>query len=151
MKITNPINMNDTEYMSIKNQAKFASTLQKIGRGKRKITVTLSKSSQNYLLQLVTEMKKQLLPNEKQIPNVFSFLNYLESNLTVPKKSKRPKLKAIGLSYEEQDYLVMQLKGAINEINNQTIKLKWYNFIKKMTFSALKTQNEKLLKEILNK
>lgn len=151
MKITNPAKMTDTQYLSLKNQAKMATTMQKIGRTKRKIVITLSRTSQKYLLQMVKEMKKQLVANEKQLANVFSFFNYLESVLTVKKKQKMPKIKAISISYEEQDYLVMQIKSSINEINNQRLKLRWYNFFKKMAFSALMTQNEKLLKEVLNK
>lgn len=151
MKITNPAKMTDTQYLSLKNQAKMATTMQKIGRTKRKIVITLSRTSQKYLLQMVKEMKKQLVANEKQLANVFSFFNYLEGVLTVKKKQKMPKIKAISISYEEQDYLVMQIKSSINEINNQRLKLRWYNFFKKMAFSALMTQNEKLLKEVLNK
>lgn len=134
MKITNPAKMTDTQYLSLKNQAKMATTMQKIGRTKRKIVITLSRTSQKYLLQMVKEMKKQLVANEKQLANVFSFFNYLESVLTVKKKQKMPKIKAISISYEEQDYLVMQIKSSINEINNQRLKLRWYNFFKKWLF-----------------
>lgn len=42
---------------------------------------------------MVKEMKKQLVANEKQLANVFSFFNYLEGVLTVKKKQKMPKIK----------------------------------------------------------
>ena len=67
------------------------------------------------------------------------------------KDKKREKLKTFNLSYEEQDFLVLQIKSMIKEVENQKQQLKFYNIIKKVLFSSVKAQNELLLKEILNK
>lgn len=45
--------LNDMDVLNMKQQAKLASSMQKIGKTKRKIEVHLSKSSQKYLDQVI--------------------------------------------------------------------------------------------------
>ena len=58
MKMVNANKINDMDVFNMKQQMKMASAVQKIGKGKRKIEVHLSKSSQRYLDQVITELKK---------------------------------------------------------------------------------------------
>ena len=58
MKIMNANRLNDMDVLNMKQQAKLASSMQKIGKTKRKIEVHLSKSSQKYLDQVIIELKK---------------------------------------------------------------------------------------------
>lgn len=143
--------INDMEMFNIKNQAKFGMILQKIGKGKRKVEIKLSKNSQKYLDQMIDELKKQMDQYKTQMGNIFDFLDYLKKHVHVNKGQKREKLKKIMLSYEEQDYLVMQAKSTIKEIDKIKAELKWYNIIKKVLYSSVKTQNEVLINELLNR
>ncbi|WP_371440135.1 viral A-type inclusion protein [Oceanivirga salmonicida] len=151
MRMTNPNSITDMEMFNIKNQAKLTQTLQKLGRGRRKLEIYLSKSSQKYIEQVMVELKKQMVEYEKQLPNIYDFFNYIIKQVHVEKKQRREKFKKIALSYEEQDFLVMQIKGTIKEIIKQRKNLKWYQFIKKLAFSSVRKQNELLLEEVLNK
>lgn len=143
--------INDMEMFNIKNQAKFSMILQKIGKGKRKVEVSLSKNSQKYLDQMIDELKKQMDQYKAQMGNIFEFLDYLKKNVHVNKGQKREKYKKVLLSYEEQDYLVMQAKSTIKEIDKLKASLKWYNLLKKTIYSSVKTQNELLINELLNR
>lgn len=151
MKMVNANKINDMDVFNMKQQMKMASAVQKIGKGKRKIEVHLSKSSQRYLDQVITELKKQMETNNAVLPNIQSFFDYIRKQVHVEKGQKREKLKTFNLSYEEQDFLVLQIKSMIKEVENQKQQLKFYNIIKKVLFSSVKAQNELLLKEILNK
>lgn len=150
-KMINANKINDMEMFNIKNQAKFSMILQKIGKGKRKVEVSLSKNSQKYLDQMIDELKKQMDQYKAQMGNIFEFLDYLKKNVHVNKGQKREKYKKVLLSYEEQDYLVMQAKSTIKEIDKLKSSLKWYNLLKKMIYSSVKTQNELLINELLNR
>lgn len=150
-KMINANKINDMEMFNIKNQAKFSMILQKIGKGKRKVEVSLSKNSQKYLDQMIDELKKQMDQYKAQMGNIFEFLDYLKKNVHVNKGQKREKYKKVLLSYEEQDYLVMQAKSTIKEIDKLKASLKWYNLLKKTIYSSVKTQNELLINELLNR
>ncbi|WP_068268116.1 viral A-type inclusion protein [Caviibacter abscessus] len=150
-KMINANKINDMEMFNIKNQAKVAMLLQKIGKGKRKVEISLSKNSQKYLDQMIDELKKQMNQYKAQMGNIFEFLDYLKKQVHVEKGQKREKQKKVLLSYEEQDYLVMQAKSTIKEIDKIKAELKWYNLIKKVLYSSVKTQNEVLLDELLNR
>lgn len=150
-KMINANKINDMEMFNIKNQAKFSMILQKIGKGKRKVEVSLSKNSQKYLDQMIDELKKQMDQYKAQMGNIFEFLDYLKKNVHVNKGQKREKYKKVLLSYEEQDYLVIQAKSTIKEIDKLKASLKWYNLLKKMIYSSVKTQNELLINELLNR
>lgn len=150
-KMINANKINDMEMFNIKNQAKFSMILQKIGKGKRKVEVSLSKNSQKYLDQMIDELKKQMDQYKAQMGNIFEFLDYLKKNVHVNKGQKREKYKKVLLSYEEQDYLVMQAKSTIKEIDKLKSSLKWYNLLKRMIYSSVKTQNELLINELLNR
>ncbi|CAM3143938.1 viral A-type inclusion protein [Streptobacillus ratti] len=147
-KLVNPNNISDMDVMNAKSQASMAALLQKIGKGKRKKEVTLSKNSQKYLEQMIGEMKKQMIMYEKQLPNVFSFFNYVEKSLHISKKEKRPKEKVLALSFEEYDLIIKQMKDVIKGLALEKSKLKWYNIVKKMVYRMMTKQTEELLKDM---
>ena len=151
MKMMNANRLNDMDVLNIKQQAKLAASIQKIGKSKRKVEVSISKSSQRYLDQVIVELKKQMTSNNAMLPNISSFFDYIQKNVHVEKGQKREKYKKFAISYDEQDFLVMQIKSMIKEVENQKAQLKFYNLIKKVIFSSVKAQNELLLKEITNK
>ena len=142
-KVANPNTVNNMTLVNAKSQSKAASLVQKIGKGKRKAKVELSKGNMKYLGKLVKEMKKQMLPYEKQAANVFTFLNYLE-------KEAQSKSKKITLmpSFEELDFLKMQVKESTKAIEDLRLNLKWYNLFKKFMYGLLVKQNKYFLEEL---
>ena len=128
-KAANPNTVTNMTLVNAKSQSKAASLIQKIGKGKRKAKVELSKGNMKYLGKLVKEMKKQMLPYEKQAGNVFTFLNYLEKE--AQSKSKRITLM---LSFEELDFLKMQVKESTKAVEELRLTLKWYNLAKKFIY-----------------
>ncbi len=145
--------MNDMTLANVKSQTssqqmRMLTLMQKVGKGKRKVTISLSNVSQKYLFKLVEEMKKQLKEQEKQWPNVFSFLNYLQNSVSQEKGKKKEKVKNVALSYEELDLLKIQTKETIKGIKDMKSKLKWFNLMKKSVYSALLKQNEMFMEEL---
>ena len=139
-KMVNPNSVNDMEIINAKAQAKMSQLVQKIGKGKRRVTVTFNKTTRSYVAKLIEEMKKQMIAYEKQLPNLFNFFNYLEKETKVTKANKKEKTKDVLLSYEEVDFLKLQLKETIKGIEMQSKNLKWYNFLKKSMYKMLKKQ-----------
>ncbi len=147
-KMVNPNTINDMTLVNVKAQAKMNQLVQKIGKGKRKIKVTLGKSTRSYLTKLIEEMKKQMKVYEKQLPNIFQFFGYLEKEIKITKENKKEKTKDISLSFEELDFLKLQIRETIKGIDNMKTKLKWYNFLKKGLYKTLRKQNEMTLEEL---
>ena len=142
-KVANPNTVNNMTLVNAKSQSKAASLVQKIGKGKRKAKVELSKGNMKYLGKLVKEMKKQMLPYEKKTANVFTFLNYLEKEA----QSKSKKI-TLMLSFEELDLLKMQVKESTKAIEDLRLNLKWYNLFKKFMYGLLVKQNKYFLEEL---
>ena len=148
VKMVNQNTINDMTLVNAKSQAKMTQLIQKIGKGKRRVKVTLSKSTRSYLIKMLEEMKKQMAVYEKQLPNLFQFFNYLEKEARIVKQNKKQKTKDIVLSYEELDFLKIQIKETIKGIDNLKSSLKWYNLVKKGLYKTLKKQNELVLEEL---
>ena len=146
--MVNPNTINDMTLVNVKAQAKMNQLVQKIGKGKRKIKVTLGKSTRSYLTKLIEEMKKQMRVYEKQLPNIFQFFGYLEKEIKITKENKKEKTKDVSLSFEELDFLKLQIRETIKGIDNMKTKLKWYNFLKKGLYKTLRKQNEMTLEEL---
>ena len=146
--MVNPNTINDMTLVNVKAQAKMNQLVQKIGKGKRKIKVTLGKSTRSYLTKLIEEMKKQMKVYEKQLPNIFQFFGYLEKEIKITKENKKEKTKDVSLSFEELDFLKLQIRETITGIDNMKTKLKWYNFLKKGLYKTLRKQNEMTLEEL---
>ena len=147
-KMVNPNTINDMTIVNVNSQAKMNQIIQKIGKGKRKIKVTLGKSTRSYLTKLIEEMKKQMKVYEKQLPNIFQFFGYLEKEIKITKENKKEKTKDVSLSFEELDFLKLQIRETIKGIDNMKTKLKWYNFLKKGLYKTLRKQNEMTLEEL---
>ena len=147
-KMVNPNTINDMTLVNVKAKAKMNQLVQKIGKGKRKIKVTLGKSTRSYLTKLIEEMKKQMKVYEKQLPNIFQFFGYLEKEIKITKENKKEKTKDVSLSFEELDFLKLQIIETIKGIDNMKTKLKWYNFLKKGLYKTLRKQNEMTLEEL---
>lgn len=145
-KMVNPKTVNDMTIVNLRAQSKMNQLVQKVGKGKRRVKVNLSKSTGNYLTKMLGEMRKQMAVYEKQVPNVFKFFDYLEKEVKIT--NKKEKSKEVLLSYEELDFLKIQIKETIKGINNIQGSLKWYNLIKKGLYKTMNKQNELILEEL---
>lgn len=141
-KVMNPNSVSNMDLINQKAQFKMQQLVQKIGKGKRRVTVTFSKMSRGYVSKMIEEMKKAMAQYEKQLPNLFSFFNYLEKEVKITKENKKEKTKDVKFSYEEIDFFKLQLNETIKGIDTQVATLKWYNLIKKGLFKTLKKQTE---------
>ena len=149
-KVMNPNSVSNMDLINQKAQFKMQQLVQKIGKGKRRVTVTFSKMSRGYVSKMIEEMKKAMAQYEKQLPNLFSFFNYLEKEVKITKENKKEKTKDVKFSYEEIDFFKLQLNETIKGIDTQVATLKWYNLIKKGLFKTLKNQTETVLEEVKN-
>ncbi|AMD95237.1 viral A-type inclusion protein [Leptotrichia sp. oral taxon 847] len=149
-KVVNPNSVSNMDLINQKAQAKMQQLVQKIGKGKRRVTVTFSKMSRGYVAKMIEEMKKAMAQYERQLPNLFSFFNYLEKEVRITKENKKEKTKDVKFSYEEIDFFKLQLNETIKGIDTQVATLKWYNLIKKGLFKTLKKQTETVLEEVKN-
>ena len=146
----NPNSVSNMDLINQKAQFKMQQLVQKIGKGKRRVTVTFSKMSRGYVAKMIEEMKKAMAQYERQLPNLFSFFNYLEKEVKITKENKKEKTKDVKFSYEEIDFFKLQLNETIKGIDTQVATLKWYNLIKKGLFKTLKKQTETVLEEVKN-
>lgn len=137
---------NDMNVMNYKSQAAMYNAMQKVGRGKRKVSVLLDKSAQKFLETFMKEFKKTFEQNASlnQVKNILSFAEYVLKTVSVEKGKKRAKVLPLLISYEEQDFLCMQLQESIKGVIQTKKDLKWYNFIKKIMFASYKTQCESM-------
>ena len=149
-KVMNPNSVSNMDLINQKAQFKMQQLVQKIGKGKRRVTVTFSKMSRGYVAKMIEEMKKAMAQYERQLPNLFSFFNYLEKEVKITKENKKEKTKDVKFSYEEIDFFKLQLNETIKGIDTQVATLKWYNLIKKGLFKTLKKQTETVLEEVKN-
>lgn len=149
-KVMNPNSVSNMDLINQKAQFKMQQLVQKIGKGKRRVTVTFSKMSRGYVAKMIEEMKKAMAQYERQLPNLFSFFNYLEKEVKITKENKKEKTKDVKFSYEEIDFFKLQLNETIKGIDTQVAMLKWYNLIKKGLFKTLKKQTETVLEEVKN-
>ena len=143
----NPNTMSNTDVLNARAQAQMTQLVQKLGKGKRRVKVSLSKPSRSYLEKMIAEMKKQMVVYEKQLPNIFQFFKYFENEVKITKSNKKEKTNNVKLSYEEVDFFKLQLKETLKGIDAQRATLKWYNLIKKALFKTLTKQTEVVLEE----
>ncbi len=150
-KVMNPNAVNAMTIVNAKSQAKTMQMIQKIGRGKRKVQVTLSKGVRGYLSMYIRESKKEYSKYQNVPENVYSFLNYFEKETEITKENKKVKEKNIMLSFEELDYLKMNLKDMLANIEKNRKTLKWYEIKKKLGMSYTRKQSELALEELTNR
>ncbi len=149
-KMMNPNTVSDMTLVNAKSQARAGQIMQKVGKGKRKVEVTLSKGVRNYLNLYIKERTKSMGQYRKQIPNLFQFYDYMERETRITKGNKKEKQKKLALSYEEMDYLKMELKELVKQVDQVRKNLKWYKFLDKLRYSFSKKQSELALEELSN-
>ncbi|MGL5052939.1 MAG: hypothetical protein ACRC5W_05040 [Cetobacterium sp.] len=132
----NANNMNPMQMNSMSSMMGMMNSIQKIGKGKRKYSVSLDKGSKKFLSKFIEEIKKQFTENNG-MQNVVQFLDYVKS---IADSSDRTELK---LSYEEQEFLTKTVSDAVRGMDS--VKFKWYQFIKKSMTKIMVKQYRELL------
>lgn len=135
----NATNMSHMELNNMSNMMGMMNQIQKIGKGKRKIVVKLSKDNKKFLIRFVDEVKKQFTSEDPamQAKNLNQFFNYLK-DVASNKKSTE-----IKFTFEEYEFMKKMLVDSLRGMNN--MHLAWYQIIKKLMIKMLKKQYKSLL------
>ena len=135
----NPSTMNYMQLNSMSNMMGMMNTIQKIGKGKRKITVKLDKGDKKFLSKFIDEVKKQFSSSAMggATPTLVSFFDYVKS---IADNKNQNELK---LSFEEYEFMKKMLVDSIKGM--ESMELKWYQFIKKGMLKVLSKQYRALL------
>ncbi len=135
----NPASLNPMEMNNMSSMMGMMSSLQKIGKGKRKYSVKLEKNDKKLLVKFIDEAKKQFSVNSSkdQFNGVYNFLNYVSESCS---KDSKENLK---VSYEEHEFLKRMLTDSIKGM--EKLQFFWYQFIKKMMTKTLIKQYKVLL------
>ncbi|MGL4425438.1 MAG: hypothetical protein ACRCZ1_04560, partial [Cetobacterium sp.] len=73
----NANNMNPMQMNSMSSMMGMMNSIQKIGKGKRKYSVSLDKGTKKFLSKFLEEIKKQFADNNG-MQNVVQFLDYVK-------------------------------------------------------------------------
>lgn len=137
----NPNTMNPMQMNNMSGMMGMMNTIQRLGKGKRKIIVSLDKNARKFLGKFIDEVKKQFSSsaNATQTPNLNEFFDYIK-NITDDKSKGNVELK---LSFEEYEFLKRMLIDSVKGMEN--IQFKWYQFIKKSMVKVMAKQYREIL------
>ncbi len=135
----NPNAISPMEMNQMSSMMGMMSSLQKIGKGKRKYSIPLDKSSKKFLVRFIDEVKKQFAGSAMADQNkqIYDFLVYVKE---VSEKKESTELK---VSFEEEEFLKRMLKDSVRGM--ETMEFKWYQFVKKRMVKMLTSQYRDLL------
>lgn len=135
----NANNMNPMQMNAMSSMMGMMNSIQKIGKGKRKYSVSLDKGTKKFLSKFIEEIKKQFAVNNG-MQNVGQFLDYVKS---VADSKDKMDLK---LSYEEQEFLTKMVSDAVKGM--ESVQFKWYQLIKKSMTKVMAKQYRQLLVQL---
>lgn len=135
----NPNTMNHMQMNNMSSMMGMMNNIQKIGKGKRKIGVSLDKGNKKFLSKFIDEVKKQFVSSAMATQNLplGAFFDYVKAYC---ENKEQAELK---LSFEEYEFLKRMLVDSVKGM--ETMQLKWYQFIKKGMIKALSKQYKDLL------
>lgn len=135
----NANNMNPMQMNAMSSMMGMMNSIQKIGKGKRKYSVSLDKGTKKFLSKFIEEIKKQFAVNNG-MQNVGQFLDYVKS---VADSKDKMDLK---LSYEEQEFLIKMVSDAVKGM--ESVQFKWYQLIKKSMTKVMAKQYRQLFVQL---
>lgn len=135
----NPNGMNPMQMNSMSGMMGMMNSIQRIGKGKRKIAVVLDKSNKKFLSKFIDEVKRQFLSSAMgaQTANLGEFFDYIKS---IADSKEQMELK---LSFEEYEFLKRMLIDSVRGMEGMTFK--WYQFVKKGMLKVMIKQYKELL------
>lgn len=130
----NPNAISPMEMNQMSSMMGMMSSLQKIGKGKRKYSIPLEKSNKKFLIQFMDEVKKQFSGSAmaEQNKTIYDFLVYVKE---VAEKKESTELK---VSFEEEEFLKRLLKDSLRGMEG--MEFKWYQFVKKRMVKIIMKQ-----------
>lgn len=135
----NANNVNPMELNAMSSMMGMMSSVQKIGKGKRKYSVKLTKGTKKFLYKFIEEVEKQFASNNG-MQNVLTFFQYVKS---MAKSKDRFELK---VSYEEQEFLIKMVMESVKGMEN--VKFKWYQIVRKSMTKVMLKQYKELLEQL---
>ncbi|MBM6821268.1 hypothetical protein [Fusobacterium mortiferum] len=135
----NPNGMNPMQMNNMSSMMGMMNNIQRIGKGKRKITVNLDKNNKKFLSKFIEEVKKQFATSAMgvQASGLGEFFDYVKS---VADTKDQMELK---LSFEEYEFLKRMIVDSIKGMEGMTFK--WYQFVKKAMLKVMVKQYRELL------
>lgn len=135
----NPNTISPMEMNQMSSMMGMMSSIQKIGKGKRKYSIPLEKSNKKFLVQFMDEIKKQFAGSAMAEQNkmVYDFLVYVKD---VASKKESTELK---VSFEEEEFLKRILKDSLRGMEG--MEFKWYQFVKKRMVKIIMKQYREFL------
>ena len=133
--------MNEMQKMNTQGMMGAMSSIQKIGKGKRKYDVKIDKNNKKFLSKLIVEMKKQMAGYgaNPQTKGVIDFLNYLETE-------SKNKNKSIKMSFEELEFLKKTVAESVKGM--EIMEFKWYQLFRKVMVKIMLKQYRYLLEDL---
>lgn len=137
----NPNAMNPMEMNNMSAMMGMMNNIQRIGKGKRKYSITLDKNNKKFLAKFMDEVKKQFAgsPLGAQGQNVRDFFDYVK--LTCENKSETELM----MSFEEYEFLKRMIIDSIKGMEG--MQFKWYQLVKKGMIKMMSKQYRELLKQ----
>lgn len=113
--------------------------IQKVGKGKRRHQLTLSKANKKVIYKMMKEMSNMMSSQGAIGKNFQEFLSHLESESKFGKNFR--------VSYEELTLLRKVISLSMKELMHN--QLKWYQLLKRFSMYVMLAQYRNLLK-VLN-
>jgi hypothetical protein len=134
-------NMNGMQMRNMSGMMGIQNAMQRIGKGKRKYTVKISKHNKKFLGKFVEEIQKQMgSENNPQMKGVLDFLTYLKAECT--KKT----VTEIKMSFDELEFLKKMVVDSVKGMEGMTYK--WYQIVNKLMVKTMIKSNRSLLEEL---
>jgi hypothetical protein len=134
-------NMNGMQMKNMSGMMGIQNAMQRIGKGKRKYTVKISKHNKKFLGKFVEEIQKQMgSENNPQMKGVLDFLTYLKAECS--KKT----VTEIKMSFDELEFLKKMVVDSVKGMEGMTYK--WYQIINKLMVKTMIKSNRSLLEEL---
>ncbi|MGL5964556.1 MAG: hypothetical protein ACRCZ2_09230 [Fusobacteriaceae bacterium] len=143
MQKMNPNNMNPMEMNNASAMMGMMNVIQKIGKGKRKYSVSLDKNEKKFLGKFLEEGKKQFdpsVPGSAQMKPVAEFFDYMIGICNSSNKND------IRFSFEELEFFKKMLSDSVKGMEGMNFK--WYQLIRKSMAKVMVKQYRALLKKI---
>ena len=141
MRGQNTNGMNGIQMKNMSGMMGIQNAMQRIGKGKRKYTLNISKHNKKFLGKFVEEIQKQMgSDNNPQMKGVSDFLSHLKAECG--KKSTTQ----IKMSFDELEFLKKMVIDSVKGMEAMTYK--WYQVINKIMIKTMIKSNRELLKEL---
>lgn len=134
-------NMNDMQMKNMSGMMGIQNAMQRIGKGKRKYSVKISKHNKKFLGKFVEEIQKQMgSENNPQMKGVLNFLTYLKV------ECNKKAITEIKMSFDELEFLKKMVIDSVKGMEGMTYK--WYQLINKLMVKTMIKSNRSLLEEL---